>query len=154
QGEPVRVRLPAGVHRLELEAPGRKTYSGDVDVPRGQELAVHGRLSYRPARSTSIATGALAVGSVVGGIALIRQAGEPQPAPLPGMAPSNAPTYYRVGGGIAFGLGALLAGATVYSIVQDPTPPSRVRLDKPRDLAEDDAEPAAAPGPRKRIFGA
>ena len=154
QGEPLRIRLPGGVHRLELEAPGRKTYAGDVDVPRGQELGVHGRFTFKPARSTSIATGALSVGAVVGGIALLRQADQPQPAPAPGMAPSNTPTYYRVGGGIALGVGALLGAATVYSIVRDPTPPSRVQLDKPRDLVEDDAEPAPATGPRERIFGA
>ncbi len=156
-GEPVRLRLPRGTHRLELEAGGRKTYMGDVDVPRGQELGVHGRFSVKPPRSSAVASGALAVGAIVGGIALFRQAGQPQAAPLPGMAPSNAPTYYRVGGGVSFGVAALLGATAVYSIVSDPTPPSRVQLDKPRDLEKEDAEPAAAPTPTgvpRRIFGA
>jgi hypothetical protein len=153
-GEPLRLRLPGGVHRLELEASGRKTFSGDVEVPRGQELGVHGRLSFKPARSTTIATGALAVGAVVGGIVLFRNASQPQPPPAPGMAPSNAPTYFRVGGVVSLGVGALLGFSTVYSIVTDPTPPSRVQLDKPKDLIEDDAEPASPNGPRRRIFGA
>ncbi len=154
QGEALRIRLPGGVHRLELEAPDRKTYAGQIDVPRGQELGVHGRFTFKPARSTSIATGALAVGAVVGGIALLRQASQPQPAPMPGMAPSDSPTYYRVGGGIAFGAGALLGAATLYGVLRDPTPPSRVQLDKPKDLGDDDAEPAPAQGPRERVFGA
>jgi hypothetical protein len=151
-GDPVRIRLPGGVHRLELEAPGRKTFAGDVDVPRGQELGVHGRFVFKPARSASIATGALSVGAIVGGIALVRQASQPQPAPAPGATPSDAPTYYRVGSGVAFGVGALLGAATIYSLVTDPTPPSRIQLDKPQDLGDDDTEPGSAPGPRERIF--
>ena len=115
---------------------------------------MHGRFTFKPARSTWIATGALAVGAVVGGIALLRQASQPQPPPVLGMAPSDSPTYYRVGSGIAFGVGALLGAATVYGVVRDPTPPSRVQLDKPKDLGDDDAEPAPAAGPRERIFGA
>jgi hypothetical protein len=155
-GDPLRIRLDGGKHRLELEADGRKTYSGDVEVPRGQELAVHGRLSFRPARSSAVATGALAVGAVVGGIALFHQAAQPQPPPPLGMAPSNVPTYFRVGGAVSFGVGALLGFSTVYSLVSDPTPPSRVQLDRPRDFEENDGEQPAAPSvrPHGRIFGA
>jgi hypothetical protein len=117
-------------------------------------LGVHGRLSFKPPRSSAVATGALAVGAVVGGIALFRQAGQPQTTAL-GMAPSNAPTYFRVGGAVSFGVGALLGFSTVYALVTDPTPPSRVQLDKPRDFEEDDREPASpSAGPRAGIFGA
>jgi hypothetical protein len=150
-GEPLRILLPGGPHRLELLADGRKTFAGDVDVPRGQELGVHGRLSYKPARATAVASGALTVGAVVGGVALFQQAAQ-QPAPAPGMSPSGAPTYLRVGGGVAFGVGALLGFSTVYALVRDPTPPSRVQLDKPRDFTEDDDAGSDAL-PRGRIFG-
>ena len=154
-GDPLRILLDSGPHRLELSADGRKTFAGDVEVPRGQELGVHGRLSYKPARANAIATGALTVGAIVGGVALFQQAGQAQAAPAPGMAPSGAPTYLRVGGGISFGVGALLGFGTVYALVHDPTPPSRVQLDKPRDFGEDDdPAPEVAPGgARGRIFG-
>jgi hypothetical protein len=152
-GEPLRLRLSGGRHRVELLAEGRKTWAGDVEVPRGQEIGVHGRVSFQPPRSSATATGALAVGAVVGGIALFRQAGEPQTV-APGMAPSNAPTYYRAGGVVAFGVGALLGFSTVYSLVSDPTPPSRIVVDKPADLTADDTEPAPPAGARGRVFGA
>jgi PEGA domain len=154
-GEPLRLRLPGGNHRLELEADGRKTYAGDVEVPRGQELGVHGRLSFRPPRSSAVATGALAVGAVVGGVALFRQAGQPPPPSVPGMTSTAAtPTYLRIGGVVSFGVGALLGFSTVYAVASDPTPPSRVQLDKPRDLADDDGEPVPPAGSDGRIFGA
>jgi len=154
-GEPLRLRLSGGSHRLELEADGRKTYAGDVDVPRGQELGVHGRLSFKPPRGSAVATGALAVGAVVGGVVLFRQAGQPPPPPAPGMAPASTSTYLRIGGVASFGVGGLLGFSTVYALAADPTPPSRVQLDKPRDLVEDDGEPAPpAAGPGGRIFGA
>ncbi len=160
QGEPVRLRLPGGSHRLELAADGRKTYAGDVDVPRGQELGVHGRLSFRPSRSSAVATGALAVGAVIGGVALFRQAGQPPPPPAPGMTSTSPSTYLRIGGVASFGVGALLGFSTVYLLASDPTPPSRVQLDKPRELDDDGDEPSdhgagapPTPGRGGRIFG-
>jgi hypothetical protein len=158
-GEALRLRIPAGKHRVELEASGRKTYAGEIDVPAGQELGVHGRLSYKPARATAVATGALTVGAIVGGIALFKQAGTPQAMEMGtasnAAAPTSAPTYYRVGGVISFGLGGLLGASTVYSLVSDPTPPSRVSLDKPKDLGDEDLAPPDAPldTPRGRVFG-
>lgn len=158
-GEPLRVRLSSGPHRLELEAPDRKTFAGDVEVPRGQEIAVHGRLSFKPSRGTAVVSGALAVGAVVGGVALFKQASvasEPGASAAPGNAPTGAPTWLRVGGVISFGVGALLGASTVYSIVSDPTPPSTLKLDKPKDLDESDVDAnqgSAVPGPRGRIFG-
>jgi len=145
----------SGVHRLELDAGGRKPYAGDVEVPRGQELGVHGRLSFKPARSTAVVSGALAVGAFVGSVLLFRQAAQPV-TPSPGSQPGSAtlaPTLYRVGGGLAIGVGALLSASTVYSIVSDPTPPSGVKLDKPKELDESDLDSPVVPGRRGRVFG-
>ncbi|MFT3765561.1 MAG: PEGA domain-containing protein [Minicystis sp.] len=157
-GEPLRIRLPSGPHKLELEASGRKTYAGEIEVPRGQELGVHGRLSYKPARSTTVVSGALTVGAIVGGIALFKQAASPQEPSMgspPGNAPTGASTWLRVGGAASFGVGALLGASTVYSIVTDPTPPSTVRLDKPKDLDESelDVPGGFVPGARGRVLG-
>jgi hypothetical protein len=154
-GEPLRLRLSAGPHRIEVSASGRKPYVGTIDVPAGQEMGVHGRLSYKPARGQAVATGALAVGAVVGGVALLQQAAQPQATGIgtpTGGASTHLPTYLRVGSGVSFGIGALLAVSTVYSLVSDPTPPSRLQLDSPKDFPDD--EPADAPaGSRGRLFG-
>lgn len=157
-GEPLRIRLPSGSHKLELSAGGRKTYLGDVEVPRGQELSVHGRLSFAPARSSAVVSGALAVGAIVGGVVLFKQAAAPQDTAslgTAGNAPSSAPTWFRVGGAVSFGVGALLGASTVYSIVNDPTPPSTLRTDKPKDLDESDLDVPGGyvPGPRGRVLG-
>ena len=163
-GDALRIRLPAGSHRVELDAVGRKLWAGDVDVPRGQELGLHGRLSVKPARSGAVVTGALTVGAIVGGVALFRQAAQPSasmtgsvgPGSSTGGAPTGAPTWLRVGGVVSFGLGALLGVSTVYSLVSDPTPPSNVKLDKPKELddSELDVVPSSGvPGSRGRVFG-
>jgi hypothetical protein len=161
-GDPLRIRLPSGPHKVELEAVGRKVWAGDVDVPRGQELGVHGRLSVKPARSGAVVTGALAVGAIIGGVALFKQAALPSasttgtPGSPTGGAPTNAPTWLRVGGAVSFGLSALFGASTVYALVSDPTPPSNVKLDKPKELddAELDTVPSGGvPGARGRVFG-
>ncbi|MEO7328614.1 MAG: PEGA domain-containing protein, partial [Minicystis sp.] len=71
-GESLKIRLSSGPHKVELDASGRKTFSGTVEVPRGQEVAVHGRLSYSPPRRDAVLSGALAVGAAVGGIFLLQ----------------------------------------------------------------------------------
>lgn len=157
-GEPLRIRLSSGPHKLELEANGRKTYAGTVEVPRGQELGVHGRLSFKPSRGTAVVSGALAVGAIVGGVALFKQAGapeEPMPASSTGNAPTGASTWLRVGGVASFGVGALLGASTVYALVSDPTPPSTIKLDKPKDLDESELDTPGSfvPGARGRVLG-
>lgn len=156
-GEPLKIRLDAGAHQLEIDGPDRKTYLGKIEVPRGQELGVHGRLAYKPARSTTVVSGALAVGAIIGGVALFKQASAPEAPAAPGSAPTDAATWLRVGGVASFGLGALLSATTVYSIVVDSSPPSTVKLDKPRDLDESELDTVPSgpvPGPRGRVFGA
>jgi hypothetical protein len=153
------LRLDAGQHKLELEAGGRKTYTGYLDVPRGQRLGVHGLLSYKPERGSAVVTGALTVGAIVGGVALLKQsAAEPAPTSSTptGMTPSGVTPWFKVGGAISLGLAALLGFSTVYVLATDNKPPSRVRLDKPKDLEEDELEtppPGATPGPQGRLFG-
>jgi PEGA domain len=155
-GDPLHLRLDAGKHRIELEAGGRKTYAGDVEVPRGQRLGVHGLLSYKPERGSAVVTGALTVGAIVGGVALFKQQPAPSPSTPTGTTPTSVAPWFKVGGAVSLGLAALLGFSTVYVLVTDSKPPSRVRLDKVKDLDEDelDTPPAGAtPGPRERLFG-
>ena len=158
-GDPIHLRLDAGKHRVELEADGRKTYAGDVEVPRGRRLGVHGLLSYKPERGSAVVTGALTVGAIVGGVALFKQSAQtPSPtASTPtGMTPTNVGPWFKVGGAVSLGLAGLLGFSTVYVLATDKKPPSRVRLDKPKDLEEDELDtppPGAPPVPSGRLFG-
>src|SRR5262249_6960011 len=91
-------------------------------------------------------------------IALFKQAAQPVDmtgsTTQVGAAPSNSPTYLRVGGVVSFGVSALLAATTVYALASDPTPPSRVVLDKPKDLDDDENGEGGSPdGSRGRSFG-
>jgi hypothetical protein len=158
-GDSLHLRLDAGKHRIELEAGGRKTYAGDVEVPRGQRLGVHGLLSYKPERGSAVVTGALTVGAIVGGVALFKQSGQastPTSTTPTGMTPTSVAPWFKVGGAVSLGLAGLLGFSTVYVLATDSKPPSRVRLDKVKDLDEDELDtppPGAAPGPRERLFG-
>lgn len=155
-GEPLRIKLPAGRHKLELSASGRKTFSGDVDVPRGQELPVHGRLSFTPPRATALISGVLGAGAIVGGVVLIQQPthtfagvdtqGKPSVVSNPGQP------WFKIGGFASLGVGVLLGGATVYTLVSDPTPDSRAQVDKAKEL-DDAIRPDGVPRPGRRIFG-
>jgi hypothetical protein len=79
---PIERQLTAGVHRLELSAPGRQPWSGDISVPDDRDLKL--RVKLEPVRTRrqrivfwtlqSVAS-ALAVGGVVfGALALSDQA--------------------------------------------------------------------------------
>ena len=146
-GDPLKIRLPAGPHSVELEASGRKTFTGGVVVPRGQEVALHGRLAFTPPRSNAILSGTLAVGAAVGAAVLFRQPsyelrkGLDFPG-LPRVAPTGTQPWFRVGGFVSLGVSGLLVLATGYSLINDPNPPSNAQIERPRDL---DAPPSSRP---------
>ncbi len=154
-GEPLKIRLPAGPHKIELDASGRKTFSGEVIVPRGQEVAVHGRLAFTPPRSNAVLSGTLAVGAAVGAAVLFRQPsyelyeGLDFPG-LPRFGPTGTQPWFKVGGFVSLGVSGLLVLATGYSLINDPNPPSRAQIDKPREI---DAMPAAKSPPARTKTG-
>jgi hypothetical protein len=156
-GDPLKIRLPAGPHQIDLDASGRKTFSGEVLVPRGQEVAVHGRLAFSPPRSNAVLSGTLAVGAAVGAVALFRQPsyelreGLDFPG-LPRFGPTGTQPWFKVGGVVSLGVSGLLVLATGYSLVHDPNPPSRAQVDKPREF---DAAPTtkSPPAPARTRAG-
>ncbi|MEP7120109.1 MAG: PEGA domain-containing protein [Byssovorax sp.] len=157
-GDPLKIRLPAGPHHVELDASGRKTFSGDVTVPRGQEIALHGRLAFKPPRSNAILSATLAVGAGVGGVVLLRQPsyelreGLDFPG-LPRVVPTGTQPWFRVGGVVSLGVSGLLVLATGYSLVNDPNPPSNAQIDRAREIgSEPSARPAAEPAKKKAGF--
>jgi hypothetical protein len=158
-GDPLKIRLPAGPHTVELDASGRKTFTGDVVVPRGQEVALHGRLAFKPPRSNAVLSGALAVGAGVGAVVLFRQPsyelreGLDFPG-LPRVAPTGTQPWFRVGGFVSLGVSGLLVLATGYSLINDPNPPSNAQIERPRDLdAPPSSRPALVPVTKKSGLG-
>jgi PEGA domain-containing protein len=146
-GDPLKIRLPAGPHKVELDASGRKTFTGDVIVPRGQEIAVHGRLAFKPPRSNAVLSGTLAVGAAVGAVVLFRQPsyelrqGLDFPG-LPRVTPTGTQPWFRVGGFVSLGVSGLLVLATGYTLINDPNPASNAQIERPREL---DAEASSRP---------
>jgi hypothetical protein len=154
-GDPLKIRLPAGPHQVELDASGRKTFTGDVIVPRGQEIAVHGRLAFTPPRSNAVLSGTLAVGAAVGAVVLFRQPSyelrEGYDFPkLPRYGPTGTQPWFRVGGFVSLGVSGLLVIATGYSLFNDPNPPSGAKIDKPRELDADGSSKSPAASERKK----
>jgi hypothetical protein len=141
-GDPLKIRLPAGPHQIELDAGGRKTFTGEVIVPRGQEIAVHGRLAFKPPRSNAVLSGTLAVGAGVGAVVLFRQPsyelreGLDFPG-LPRVAPTGTQPWFRIGGFVSLGVSGLLVLATGYSLINDPNPPSNAQIERPREIDSD-----------------
>jgi len=137
-GEPLKIKLPAGRHRVELDASGRKAFSGEVEVPKGREVEVHGRLSFSPPRASAVISGTLAVGAAVGAVFLLQQPStrfvglDYQSRPI--LVPSDAQPWFKIGGFVSLGVSGLLAFATAYTLLHDPNPPSRARVEKPHDF--------------------
>lgn len=72
RGDPLRIRLPAGEHRVDVDAPGRKAYEDTIVIPRGQEIYMHARLEEAPGKGGAVVTTILAASCLAGGIVLNR----------------------------------------------------------------------------------
>jgi hypothetical protein len=157
-GDPLKIRLPAGPHQVELDAGDRKPLTREVIVPRGQEVAFHGRLAFKPPRSNAVLSGTLAVGAGVGAVVLFRQPsyelrqGLDFPG-LPRVAPTGTQPWFRIGGFVSLGVSGLLVLATGYSLLHDPNPASNAQIDRPREIdADPAARPATTPSKTKAAF--
>ncbi len=154
-GDPLKIRLPAGSHKVELGASGRKTFTGDVVVARGQAVAVHGRLAFTPPRSNAVLSGTLAVAAAVGGVALLRQPsyelreGLDFPG-LPRFGPTGTQPWFKIGGAVSLGVSGLLVVATGYSLLNDPNPASSAKIDQPRELDADASAKSPPAADRKK----
>lgn len=163
-GEALMIRLPAGDHKLDIASSDRKTYSGTIKVLGGRVLPVHGRMSVSPSRAAPVLAGALSVGAIVAGAVMVREPSRTLAGvdanKVPIVVETGKQPYFWIGGGIAFGVGALLAAASGYTAAVDTSPPSRVEIGKARDMEEDEVVPAPPGAPPKtgeqpkRIFGA
>lgn len=137
QSGPLRLELPAGRHQVEIDSSGKKAYEGEVDIPRGQEVAVHATLIDSYGRGKAIAAGIGAVGAGVAGYLLLKQSDK---------GGDDADLFKAVSTGCFIGAG-VLGVASVFLFIYDPNPDSLLKVDRARDL-EENAPPAQKVGVR------
>jgi tetratricopeptide (TPR) repeat protein len=142
-GPPVRVKLPAGKHKLELDASGRKTYEGEITIPEGQELPAHGTLIESYGRGKAIAAAAFSVGLAVGGGVMFKLAGDTQDQKKKDIF-SGVSTGCFIGAGVA-------GAASIFLFIYDPNPDSLVKLDRPREFEEGETKSARLPFPLRHV---
>lgn len=138
RGDPVRLELPAGEHQLMLDADGRKTFEGKVEVPKGQELPVHATMVASYPRAKAFVLGGFAIGAAVGGVFLHLEAIKPVGQPHD----EAAHQAFNVTRFVAWGASGLLAGLAIFYAVYDPLPDSYVRQDPTRELTEESKDEA------------
>jgi hypothetical protein len=145
---PARIKLPAGKHKVVLDASGRKKFRGEIEVPRGQEVGVHATLIDLYPRGKAIGFGVLSAGAIAGGIVTLPESKVVVDKSDPNVDPKRVDMFRYLSTGLFIGAGVFTA-ASVFFSVYDPDPDSLVKLDKPADLKDDD-EKKAAIAPRVR----
>jgi hypothetical protein len=121
-GEPLRIRLPAGEHEIEIDASGRKAYENLIVVPRGQEIPIRAKLEDAPGKGAAVVMTLLAAGSLGGGIVLNRYvSGSVDPADQ-----LHDPLLYTSYG--IMGAAGVFAGLSIFLFAYDPNEDSTARI--------------------------
>lgn len=156
---PVDHQLDPGEHRVAVTSHGMKDYETTFDVTRGQTTRVLVRLNPRPSRTSAWVSMAFSIATftaagIVGwysstifdDLEHLAQAGR--------LASDdsrvNQGMIFAIGADVGFGIGAIVAGLTLYYFLRDPLPDSEGRVEEPVDFTENpelpgDATPAPAP---------
>ncbi|MFI5300185.1 MAG: PEGA domain-containing protein [Polyangiales bacterium] len=164
-GVPVGVWIPGakvekpvknGEHKVVITAEDRKTFEGDVEVPKGRLVIVHAEMKPSVPRGSAwgaaIFSGLFLGTGIYFGIESNGLKSDLQAAQAAHRLDQNDPRItrgqiYAIGADAGFAIGGVLAIIAIYNFVKDPLPPSVARSDAPRDL---DALPVA-PRPTARL---
>lgn len=148
-GLALNVPVPNGPHRVKLKADDRKTYTVDVDVPRGEMVVVHSELRPSVPRGSAWTTGITAAVFLGAGIFLGVESNSTKNdlsnAKNTGRLDNEDPRikkgqYFAIGADVCFGFAAILGVISIYNFVRDPLPDSIGHNEQPRDF---DVLPAA-----------
>ncbi len=151
---PLMVKAPSGHHKLTISASGRKTFEGDVVVPRGQVLPVAARMipKYpRGAAWTQAVIGAAFIGaSTYFGVESNRLYNEVKHDRKAGVLEEGDSRitkglWYSVGADAGFAIGGVLGVLSIYNFVKDPLPPSSIKTGKPGEFPDPTKATAIAP---------
>ncbi len=160
---PLRVKASSGRHRLTISASGRKTFEGDVVVPRGQVLPVTARMIPKYPRGTAwtqAVIGAAFIGaSAYFGVESNRLYDAVQADRKAGVLEESDSRitrgrWYSIGADAGFVLGGALGVLATYNFIKDPLPDSSIKKGKPAEFPDPKkARPSAlVPGRRARRF--
>lgn len=138
-----KLKLPAGVHKLVLDADDHKRLEVDVDIPKGQELPVTAELKKSYPRGKAIGLGIVAALAGGGGGVLHWQSEERKRSSDPAERNDELQKVFQYGSYGAWGLSGVLLGLSVFYSVYDPLPDSELSIGKPREFPEDEAEAGA-----------
>ncbi len=150
---PLETQLPPGKHAVTISAEDMKSYETIATVEGGKSTKLLVRMNPKPSRSSawvsaSVGAALLAAGGVTGGFAL-KNRNELRELRRDGRLADDDPRIQRgfllgLGADVAFGLGAVVAGVSIYYFLRDPLPPSEGKIVDPVDF-EKNPEPAAQP---------
>ncbi len=140
QGAPgLKIQASSGRHLLRVEADGRKTFEGMIDVPRGQVLPVHVRMIPKYPRGAAWGQAAISAGLFGGGIYLGLESerikdeldADRRGGRLDGADMRIAKgRWFAVGADAAFAGGVVLAGLSTWNFIKDPLPESSAEFDE------------------------
>ena len=129
--EPLRIRLPAGEHEIEIDASGRKAFEDYVKIPRGQEIGIKAKLEDAPGKGAAIITTLLTAACVGGGIVLNRYV-EGSVAETDSLYEPLLYTSYGV-----IGASGVFLGLSIFLFAYDPNDDSTARILPPREFTGD-----------------
>lgn len=140
---PLRLKASKGKHLIRAEAPGKKPFEAEIDVPAGQSRAVHIVFFDKPSR-------ALGWGAAIGSAAAFGAGyylgthsndeydalsrDREQGRLIPDDRRADRGKLYAYGANGGFILGGVLAGVSLYGFLRDPHPDSGARVEEPEDL--------------------
>jgi hypothetical protein len=142
---PLDLEMKAGKHRIVIDGDGRKTFEGEVEVPKGQILPVHARLIPKYPRggawTQAVLSGVLIGAGVFCGVESNRLYDQLEADRKAGVLDDSDDRLthgriYAIGADVGFVAGGVLAGLATYNFVKDPLPESSINVDKPVEFED------------------
>lgn len=142
---PLEVKLAAGSHAVIVESDGRKTFQGEIVVPRGQALPVHAGLVPkfpRGAAWTQSAIGAVFLGAAIYfGLESNSTYEELEADRNAGVLEESDSRVtkgqvFAISSNVGFAVGGVLAALATYNFIRDPLPDSAAKLGAPKEFED------------------
>jgi len=131
--DPVKIKLPAGRHYVEIDADGKKAWEGELIIPKGQELPVHARLEDTPGKGHALVASLFGLGAIGGGIGLLSLASAKEKSSADGAEDSTAQAARPVGIAVLIGGGAI-TGLSIFFWAYDPSEDTELKEDRAREF--------------------
>ncbi|MGZ3448618.1 MAG: PEGA domain-containing protein [Polyangiales bacterium] len=142
-GVKIETPVKSGRHRVKVKADDRKTYTADVDVPRGKMVVLHAELRPAvprgPAWTTAVASAVFLGGGIYLGIKSNDYRDQLNAAQASGRLDQEDTRikkgkYFAIAADSCFAVSGILGLISLYNFVKDPLPPSKGWVEAPRDL--------------------